>query len=95
MGRETRRLADKIAGLSREQSDIKDNISPEAVDAALNLFARLPVRVRGHITLTKKFFPEDSFVIDHPVYGEIDSSVLKIDGGYAAGEDEEFVSKSF
>jgi len=40
------------------------------------------VSMSGVVTGYKLLWKEDSFVIDHPVRGEIDSDYYKIDGGY-------------
>ena len=86
MGQNVKKLAGKIAGIANEQSEIKDNLTAEEPGAALNLFFKQQIRPSGHITLTKKFFPDDSFILDHPVYGELDSPTLKLDGGYSGEE---------
>lgn len=49
------------------------------------------VIVTGKLVVTAWYYAEDSFVLDHPVLGEIDSSVLKIDGGYAPSGGDDVV----
>lgn len=95
MGQNIKKLAGRIASLSEEQSEIKDNISPEEPGAALNLFFRNDIRVTGQVTLTKKVHSGTSFVLDHPVYGELDSAVLALDGGYDESQTEIIETKSF
>lgn len=73
-----------IGGIAREQSSIQENLSPDEFDSLLSTLNSEEVVSRGVLTATSRELATDSFVIDHPVYGEIDSSTLKIDGGYAA-----------
>lgn len=40
------------------------------------------ILVSGEIKAYKWEYKDDSFIIDHPIQGEIDSAVYKIDGGY-------------
>lgn len=84
----TSKLGKAIGGMASEQDDIKQNISPDeaASDDQFVMFESLILN--GTVSLTKLLYPTDSFIIDHPVYGEIDSSVLQIDGGYDTGDPE-------
>ena len=81
---ETDKLGQTIGGLSQEQDDIKANISPDESIPQTQLFANEGVEISGNSTGVAIFLAETSFVIDHPVYGDIDSATLAIDGGYAS-----------
>lgn len=41
------------------------------------------IRLTSTTIISSLVYPSDSFILDHPVYGELDSSILKLDGGYA------------
>lgn len=79
----SRKLGTTLGNISQEQDEIKQNLSPNESDANAFIFIPEQARVGGYLTATAYYFPTDSFIIDHPVYGDIDSSTLKIDGGYA------------
>ena len=64
----------------RENLDEKDSIN---IDTIRISEAQL---TSGTLTITKKTYADDSFIIDHIVLGELDSTVLKLDGGYSASE---------
>lgn len=76
-------LGRKIGQIASEQDEIKQNISPDAAASDDQYVMTERLRLFGTMTATALLYPTDSFIIDHPVYGEIDSSVLKIDGGYS------------
>jgi len=76
------KLGEKLGGLAAEQNVIKDNINPADPLPQLQLVSFEKVVVGGSIKVYQPAPDDDSFVIDHPVLGEIDSAVLKIDGGY-------------
>ena len=41
------------------------------------------------VTFTKRVLSSTSFYIDHPVYGDIDSATLALDGDYDTGDPED------
>ena len=45
------------------------------------------IKVPGQIIFTKKVPASDSFILDHPVQGELDSAVYKLDGGWDASQE--------
>ena len=77
-------LGSMIGGLSSQQDNIMDNMTGDD-ESQDQLFSTDELVVEGTIVLNKLTYPTDSFILDHPVYGDIDSSVLKIDGGYIEG----------
>ena len=74
-------------GLAQQES-IADNLSPNDDSAQLNLFFFEGLRLGGKLVATKLTYATDSFIIDNPVLGEIDSPVYKIDGGYDSSPEE-------
>lgn len=74
-----------IGSMSKEQDTIKENISPDDPEDQFQIVTFEFLRLGGTATLTQLMYPTDSFILDHPVYGELDSNVLQIDGGYDTG----------
>ena len=73
----------KMLGKSMvQQETISDNLSPNDT-AIFNLQFKDSIELNGNVKVYQKFIASDSFVLDHPVQGELDSSVYKLDGGYA------------
>jgi len=73
----------KILGnLSKRQQYTDENLTPEEVEGQLLLKQREIIELTGSATLTAKYYDLTSFVLDHPVLGELDSSILELDGGY-------------
>jgi hypothetical protein len=74
------RLAETIAATSNDQQTVKQNLSADDPDSLLQSSETL--RLTGTLIATQYTYPTNSFIIDHPVYGVIDSATLLIDGGY-------------
>lgn len=79
-----------IGGLVNTTNQIQSDHVPGAIDQGIVLTPIDKSKVQTTVVITKYFYPTDSFIIDHIVYGEIDSSVLKLDGGYAESEGTTF-----
>lgn len=62
-------------------------MAPDDENAQLGVYYSESVVVHGQVRFYKKVYPTTSFIIDHPVYGDIDSSTLALDGGYLAGSE--------
>ena len=77
------KLGKNIGTLSKQQNQTSENISPEEADSTLLLKQQETIEIVGTATFTAKYYDLTSFIIDHPIAGELDSSVLEIDGGYA------------
>jgi len=80
----TSELGKVLAGLANNQSTLAQNISPDVSDPLFSLYNQEGIIISGVLTVTNKLYATNSFIIDHPVYGEIDSAILLIDGGYAS-----------
>ena len=48
----------------------------------LNIVGINSIQLSTSIICTKNIYPSDSFILDHPVYGSLNSAVYKLDGGY-------------
>lgn len=86
----TDELASFLGGLSKEQKSLKENIVPDEIDSSFLLAPFQSIELASSVVVTAYFYPEDSFILDHPVYGELDSPLLKLDGGYAETTDGGF-----
>ncbi len=79
-------LARNLATTANEQESVKQNLSGDDTEALLQLQSNEKIVMSGSFLATKYTYATDSFIIDHPVYGELDSSVLLLDGNYAQEE---------
>lgn len=85
-----------LGQLANNQSAIKENLSADDVNAQFNVVNSEQFEVHGSLTLTKKTYASDSFILDHPTQGELDSSTLLLDGGYlASSTDVTLYTKEF
>jgi hypothetical protein len=75
-------LGKTLGKLAYQQSRIQENISPDDPNGQFLLFAGERVKVHGRVRVTRKYYLADSFVLDHPVQGYLDSATYKLDGGY-------------
>jgi hypothetical protein len=78
------KLGQLIGKLSSEQDTIKQNISPDDTESQEQVYSQEEIILEGTTKAIKWNYGEDSFILDHPVYGYIDSNLLRIDGGYAS-----------
>lgn len=80
----TEELGRTIAGISNEQARMKENMMPDDVDQQLLLFNGEAIKINLEVIGHYNIISSTSFVLDHPVYGELDSSTLQLDGGYTS-----------
>lgn len=78
-------LARTISGISAEQDTIKQNMSADDADSQLIANFTFNVLTQGTAVASKYTYSAGSFILDHPVYGELDSSKYALDGGYWGG----------
>lgn len=76
------KLGAYIVAIKKDVDSIKSNALPEETDQSINLAPFDKIKVTLSQTTYKRYYPTNSFIIDHPVYGDIDSSTLALDGGY-------------
>lgn len=80
-----RKLATYLGDMKYEQEQIKSNMSP-ADPTGFDIRTSISNMIlAGTIIATQKTIATTSFVIDHPVYGYLDSATLQLDGGYVSG----------
>lgn len=79
----TKKLGRAIAQGTNSTDELKQEIVPDSTNQNLLLAPYDRVRVRVKATFTRKTYATDSFILDHPTLGILDSSTLKLDGGYA------------
>lgn len=78
-------LGSFIAGVANEQVRMKEDIIPDEINQSIVLTPFDSIRLLEEVSAYKKYYPTNSFILDHPIYGELDSSVLQLDGGYWDG----------
>ena len=83
-------LGSTIGNLSRSQDETEQNISSDDAGQSFNFEFTVPIALTGTVQGIKKTIASDSFVLDHPVYGELNSSELKLNGGYAESTGDYF-----
>ena len=76
-------IADSIAALQKRQSATDTGVAESGVDNVISLGQRILIGISSNLRVYTINLPISAFVLDHPVYGDLDSSVLHIDGGYA------------
>jgi hypothetical protein len=72
-----------IAGLETQQANLSENLEGDSENSLLGWYQTEGFGLSGTIKIIRRNLASTSFVLDHPVYGEIDSDTLAIDGGYA------------
>ena len=69
-------LGKLIANNINDTQAIKNDVLPDETDQSLNLVPKERMRVTLAQSTIIRYYPTDSFILDHPVYGELDSSTL-------------------
>lgn len=72
-----------LASLSNQQSQLSSQISPDDSDPLLTLYNTDTIIVEGILSVTTKLYNTTSMILDHPIYGKLDSGFL-LDGAYAS-----------
>ncbi len=81
---ETNVLAQEMGNLQQRKRLVQKVLSPDDPIAGMQVVNNETLSIGGILTVNKKILGTDSFVIDHKVLGNINSSVLKLDGGYSS-----------
>lgn len=74
-----------LAQAINDSEDLRNDLLPSEIINSLLLAPVERTKLTITVTGTQRNYATDSFILDHPVYGELDSSTLRLDGGYAAG----------
>lgn len=85
-------LGSIIGNMSSNQSDIASQISPDDANDSLLIQNSAAVLLSQTVTVSSRTVRTDSFILDHVVYGALDSATLRLDGGYV---EEELYAGSF
>ena len=75
------RIAGYVGGVFTEQDTIDNNLSPENGEFINVIETEDGIVIGGIVKGYKWIFATDAFIIDHPIQGELDSAVYKLDGG--------------
>jgi len=79
-----KQLGKTIAGISNNTETLNQNLSPEDPGASFPIFISESIQLTDRtLTVTRYNYTTTSFILDHVVYGELDSTILELDGGYA------------
>jgi hypothetical protein len=90
------KLGTELGAFKQRQLDTQRELSPQD-SAGLVRYEEVfvgSVILNGEISVYKWEYKDDSFILDNPVQGEIDSPVYKIDGGYTDSSPVLLESKS-
>ena len=87
-------LGRAIANISNQSTDIREDTLADDITQNMILAPTDNVKVTLSVTGTYQPYPTNSFILDHPVYGELDSSTLQLDGGYDTGSSTIFTYNS-
>lgn len=82
------KLGNMIGNMINEQQTTNYNIQGQSISTTKTRRILEDFKLVGQVTLTKKVPLSDSFILDHPVQGELDSAVYKLDGGYDSGQEQ-------
>lgn len=75
-------LGQIIGKMSQSQSDFKNDSFGDDEEGLLDIGVNEFLVTTGSLALNGYLYATDSFVLDHPVYGDLNNPVLKLDGGY-------------
>lgn len=79
----SKKLGRAIADLSNKSSQLASNITPDDPSAVFPIVWSEDVSVTGTVRIYQHDISTTAFVLDHPVNGELDSTLFELDGGYA------------
>jgi hypothetical protein len=83
---EADKLGSLIGGIIRTQDEIKSSITPNDPSESFQIISNEQIELSGTMILNSLTIATDSFVLNHVVYGNLNSAVFKLDGGYGAIE---------
>jgi hypothetical protein len=80
---ESDKLGSLIGGIIRTQDEIKSSITPNDPSESFQIISKEQLELSGTMVVNALTISTDSFVLNHSVYGNLNSAVLKLDGGYS------------
>jgi hypothetical protein len=83
MASSTQEIGRMLGKMASEQNALANDITPQEEFPQYVLSNQEAITITGSVTLTKYLFATDAFILDHPKYGELDSSVYALDNGYS------------
>jgi len=75
-------LGEVLSKNAKKTEAVEQNMSGDEDFQTDQLFMPENILINTNLTIKQWIYPTDSFVLDHPVYGDINSATLKLDGGY-------------
>ena len=88
MSRKGRRAADSVSENLSDTDQLAQNITPSEADSVLFLTRHRFVELEVDFEIIKKPYPEDAFIIDHPIRGDLDNTDFIFNLDY---EDDEVI----
>ena len=86
MTNSSEKLGQVIGSLVRQGQVTSQNINGQTVKTTKRRTIYEDLVLPGQVTLTKKVPESDAFQADHPVYGELNSDTLYLNGDYDEGQ---------
>jgi len=83
-----------IAMNSNKTEQLKEDVFASDVSAAMLLAPLDRFKITMTVVGNQLNYSSTAFILDHPVYGELDSSTLALDGGYASSTTSTFTYES-
>ena len=78
-------LGTALANAVNTTATLQSNISPDDLTAKLILFPMETVVVSESGSIIGRYYASSSFIIDHPIQGDLNNASYALDGGYNAG----------
>jgi hypothetical protein len=75
-------LANTIGGTIQTTGNMNQTVFDSENTTGLNIVGINSIQLTTSIFAKKNIYPSDSFILDHIVYGYLDSATFKLDGGY-------------
>jgi hypothetical protein len=85
------KLGNALGNTSKTLSNTKQDYIESDDSGDLNIVALENIKVHDCILISKNTLGTGSFVLDHPIYSDLDSSILSLDGDYTLANERLFV----
>ena len=87
-------LGRAIANIANQGNSTREDLLADDLTQNMLFGPTDNVKVTLSVTGTRFSYPSTSFILDHPVYCDLDSATLEIDGGHAIGSTTLFTYNS-